>query len=128
MSTQKNYETGLLYLTHLVSLEDGIEDESEMLALEKIKVIEGISDETYNEFMEDKDALAKNDLYQTALDALRECKPDQVMRVFAWIFAMIEVDGHIHVREARFMMYIIKAFDLSLEKVEKVFQSLPSLK
>jgi hypothetical protein len=128
MSTKKHYETGLLYLTHLVSLEDGIEDESEMLALEKIKAIESISEDVYQEFMEDKDALPKNDLYQLALDSLRQCKPDEIARAFAWIYAMIEVDGTIHVKEARFMMYIIKAFDLNLDKVEKLYHTLPSIK
>ncbi|MFZ2906685.1 MAG: hypothetical protein WAZ98_10825, partial [Cyclobacteriaceae bacterium] len=63
----KNYQLGLLYLVHLLVSADGVVDENELAALDKIKSHENIPDEIFNQFKRDIAQKKERDLYQAGL-------------------------------------------------------------
>ncbi|MEO1049673.1 MAG: hypothetical protein AAFX87_03585 [Bacteroidota bacterium] len=123
----KDFETGLLNLLHLISLEDGVKDETEKKAIQRIKDIENISEESYQEFDAKIRSLSRNEIFDLGIDAIRRCPTDEVKRIFAWIYVISEVDGEVHVREARFILYVLKALNLDLDEIQKISKTLPSI-
>lgn len=108
---------GLLYLTHLLISADGIIDEKEFTSLIRIKSKENIPDAVFKEFEEGIRSKNEKDIYKTGIDLISDCTDKEKLEAFAHLYNMSEVDGAVHVREVRLLLYSIKAAGIEFNDV-----------
>ncbi|HEU5293044.1 MAG TPA: TerB family tellurite resistance protein [Cyclobacteriaceae bacterium] len=122
----KNYQLGLLYLVHLLVSADGVVDEKELAALDKIKTREKISDAVFGQFKTDITIKKERDIYQSGLEFLSKCTNEQRLQAFAILYKMSEVDGRVHVKEVRLLLYSTKMTGVEFDDVVKQASTMPS--
>jgi len=127
MLTKNHYHNGLLLLAYLITAADGILDDLEKQALEKIAQHEGIDLQHLENFIKYAKALPEKSVYNQGLDELAECSADQKLRAFCWLYRLSEVDGEVHVKEVRFLMYSLRQAGLELDEVIREKDKFPSL-
>jgi uncharacterized tellurite resistance protein B-like protein len=113
----KNYQLGLLYLVHLLMSADGVVEENETQALNSIKIKEGISESVFDEF---KDAIRTKrgrEIYQAGIEYMNLCTDEEKLRAFVMLYKMSEVDGRVHVKEVRLLLYCIKVSGIEFDDV-----------
>lgn len=115
----KNYQLGLLYLVHLLVSADGVVDENELAALDKIKSREKISDDVFSQFKKDITIKKERDIYQGGLEYLNQCSDQEKLQAFAILYKMSEVDGRVHVKEVRLLLYSSKMTGVEFDDVVK---------
>jgi uncharacterized tellurite resistance protein B-like protein len=96
---------------------DGVVDENEIKELQKIKNREGIPDSTFDEF---KRAIAEKkgrDIYQAGIEYMNLCTDEEKLRAFVILYKMSEVDGRVHVKEVRLLLYCIKVTGIEFDDV-----------
>lgn len=113
----KNYQLGLLYLVHLLMSADGMVDENETRALEAIKTKERIPDSTFVEFKKTISEKKGRDIYQTGIEYINLCTDEEKLRAFVILYKMSEVDGRVHVKEVRLLLYCIKITGVEFDDV-----------
>lgn len=113
----KNYHLGLLYLVHLLMSADGIVDENETKELHRIKTREGVPDSTFAEFNKAISEKKGRDIYQTGIEYMNLCSDEEKMRAFVILYKMSEVDGRVHVKEVRLLLYCIKVSGIEFDDV-----------
>jgi uncharacterized tellurite resistance protein B-like protein len=113
----KNYQLGLLYLVHLLVSADGVVDEQEKAALEKLKSKEKISDEVYKAFEQHVADKTERDIYQDGIALINECTAAEKLHVFVTLYKLSEVDGHVHLKEVRLLLYSIKMAGIDFDDV-----------
>jgi len=123
----KDYHLGLLYLVHLLVSADGIVDEMELEALKNIRHREKISDETFHEFENDVRVKKEKDIYQQGIEYLNQCNDDEKLNAFVILYKMSEVDGRVHVKEVRLLLYSIKMTGIEFDDVVNKAKLTPSL-
>lgn len=123
----KNYQLGLLYLVHLLVSADGVVDEKELAALQRIKDREHIAKETFDEFEVAVKTKKERDIYQTGIELLNLCGDDEKLRAFVTLYKMSEVDGRVHVKEVRLLLYSIKMAGIEFDDVVSQAKLYPSI-
>jgi uncharacterized tellurite resistance protein B-like protein len=113
----KDYQLGLLYLAHLLMSADGVIDEKEETALMRIKKKEAISDPVFREFSNDMKTLKEKEIYQRGIDMLNRCTVSDKLNAFVHLYKMSEVDGTLHVKEVRLLLYSVKMASIELNDV-----------
>jgi uncharacterized tellurite resistance protein B-like protein len=113
----KNYQLGLLYLVHLLMSADGVIDENETRALGAVKTKEGIPDSTFDEFKKTISEMKGRDIYQTGIECINLCTDEEKLRAFVILYKMSEVDGRVHVKEVRLLLYCIKVTGIEFDDV-----------
>jgi uncharacterized tellurite resistance protein B-like protein len=113
----KNYQLGLLYLVHLLMSADGVIDEKETRALVALKAKEEIPDSTFNEFKKSIEEKKGRDIYQTGIEFINLCTDEEKLRAFVILYKMSEVDGSVHVKEVRLLLYCIKVTGIEFDDV-----------
>jgi uncharacterized tellurite resistance protein B-like protein len=108
MDSNKNYHLGLLYLVHLLINADGIVNKNEEKALEKIKEKEKISPATFEGFLQDVKTKKPKEIYQEGIALINECDDKRKLNAFVHMYKLSEVDGSVHVKEVRLLLYSIK--------------------
>ena len=122
----KNYQLGLLYLVHLLVSADGIVDEKEMAALQKIREKEKIENDTFHEFELTVQQKKERDIYETGIELLNQCSDKEKMNAFVLMYKMSEVDGRVHVKEIRLLLYSIKMAGIEFDDVVNLAKTTPS--
>lgn len=117
MASDKNYQLGLLYLIHLLINADGIVNENEEKALQKIKTKEKISSDVFEEFLKDVKTKSPKNIYQEGIALINECDDIRKLNALAHIYKLTEVDGSIHVKEVRLLLYSIKMANIEFNDV-----------
>jgi uncharacterized tellurite resistance protein B-like protein len=113
----KSYDLGLLYMIHLLISSDGEVTSDEEQALNTIKDKEGISDEVYSEFRKVVDTKKEREIYQAGIEALNQCTDKQKLDAFAHLYRLSEVDGNVHVKEVRLLLYSIRMTGIEFNDV-----------
>lgn len=113
----KNYQLGLLYLVHLLMSADGVVDDNETQALNTIKGKEGISESVFDEFKEAISTKRGREIYQTGIEYMNRCTDEEKLRAFVILYKMSEVDGRVHVKEVRLLLYCIKVSGIEFDDV-----------
>jgi uncharacterized tellurite resistance protein B-like protein len=108
MDSNKNYQLGLLYLVHLLINADGIVNKNEEKALVKIKEKEKISPAVFGEFLKDVRTKKPKEIYQEGIALINECDDKRKLNAFVHMYKLSEVDGSVHVKEVRLLLYSIK--------------------
>ena len=122
----KNYQLGLLYLVHLLVSADGVVDEKELAALEKIRTREKIPDSIFAQFNTDITVKKERDIYQSGLEYLSQCTNEERLQAFAILYKMSEVDGRVHVKEVRLLLYSTKMTGVEFDDVVKQASAMTS--
>jgi len=122
----KNYQLGLLYLVHLLMSADGVVDENELAALDKIKSGEKIPDDVFSQFKNDIVIKKERDIYQVGLEHISQCSDQEKLRAFVILYKMSEVDGRVHAKEVRLLLYSIRMVGIEFDDVIKSATQIPS--
>jgi len=117
MRNKRNYQLGLLNLVHLLMNADGIIDENEKLALVRLKTLEEIPDEIFKEFNDAISIKKHREIYEEGISLINECTEEEKLKAFVHLYKMTEVDGHIHVKEVRLLLYSIKMANIEFSDV-----------
>jgi uncharacterized tellurite resistance protein B-like protein len=117
MAVNKNYQLGLLYLVHLLISADGVIDEKESKALDQIRIDEKISDDIYKQFQQDILTKKERDIYQEGIAMMNECDTEEKLNAFSQLYRLSEVDGSVHVKEVRLLLYSIKMAGIEFNDV-----------
>jgi uncharacterized tellurite resistance protein B-like protein len=123
----RNYQLGLLCLTHLLIGADGTIHNNEVDALKIIKDNEKISDPLFNEFEHLVSNKKEKEIFQAGIDLLSHCNNDEKLMVFAMLYKLSEVDGRVHVKEIRLLLYSIKVAGIEFDDVVNKAMILPPL-
>jgi uncharacterized tellurite resistance protein B-like protein len=123
----KNYQLALLCLTHLLISADGVEHENEIDALKIIKTREGVEDSLYRDFQQMVLRNKEREIYQHGIDNLNQCSDHQKLNVFVTLYKLSEVDGRVHVKEIRLLLYSIKLAGVEFNDVVNRAMASPSL-
>ena len=127
MLTENHFSNGLLFLSYLVIASDGVIEEMEIVALNKICEHEGVSLTHLSNFIRYCKVLPEQDVYNKGLDELGMCNDEEKLRAFAWLYRLSEADGMLHVKEVRFLMYSLRGTEIELEDIISVKDKLPTL-
>lgn len=122
----KNYQLGLLYLVHLLVSADGVVDANELAALDKIKSREKIPDDVFSEFKKNISSMKERDIYQLGLEHIGPCSDKEKLQAFSILYKMSEVDGRVHVKEVRLLLYSTKVTGVEFDDVVKQAALIPS--
>ena len=112
-----HYHMGLLCFAHLLIGADGVADRNELDALSIIKIKENIPDSTFNDFEEVKKISTEREIYQQGLEQLSKCSADEKLRVFATLYRLSEVDGRVHTKEIRLLLYSVETAGIEFNDV-----------
>lgn len=119
MKDPKNYQLGLLYLVYLLINADGEIDEKERNALLRVKKSESIPDKVYDEFLQQISTRKEREIYQTGIDLINDCTDEEKLNVFGHLYKMSEVDGRVHVKEVRLLLYSVRQAGIEFDDVVK---------
>jgi hypothetical protein len=123
----ENYQLGLFYLIHLLASSDGDIDESELKAMQFIKKIENIPDEVYKKFTAIIQTKGEREIFETGMNFLDQCSREEKLRAFALIYKLSDVDGRVHVKEVRLLLYATKMTGIDFDAVIAQANQLPVL-
>lgn len=127
MLSDNHFNNGLLLLSYLVIASDGVIDDAEIDALNKICLQEGISLDYLRNFIRYCKVLPEKEVYNQGLDELDLCDTGERLRAFAWLYRLSEVDGMMHIKEVRFLMYSLKRAGMEFGDVISEKDKLPVL-
>ena len=119
MSANRNYQLGLLYLTHLLINADGVIDEKEQVALLKVKGLEQIPEDVYTQFTAEVKEKKEREIYQRGIEMINECTDEEKLNAFVHLYKMSEADGRVHVKEVRLLLYSIRLAGVEFDDVVK---------
>jgi hypothetical protein len=117
MNLKRNFHLGLLYLIHLLIGVDGSIDEREQSHLSTVRQKENIPDQEFLEFEREIRNKREKEVYQLGLDHINQCHDEDKLRAFVYLYKMTEVDGHVHVKEVRLLLYSTKMAGVEFEDV-----------
>jgi len=123
----RDYHLALLCLTHLLICADGVEHESEIDALKIIKDREGITNAVFSEFEKMLRTKKEKEIYQTGIGHLSHCSDLEKLNVFVTLYKLSEVDGRVHVKEIKLLLYSIKVAGVEFNDVVNRAMLTPSL-
>jgi uncharacterized tellurite resistance protein B-like protein len=124
---ENNYHHALLCLTHLLIGADGVQHETEIDALKIIKDTEGIKDIDFEKFQSGMARKKEKDIYQCGIEYLSKCTDKEKLRVFVTLYKLSEVDGRVHVKEIKLLLYSIKHAGIEFNDVVNHAMASPSL-
>lgn len=127
VSMEKNYQLGLLYFVHLLISADGIADRDELDALLKIRTKENIPDATFQEFEAIIKSKTEREIYQHGLEHLGICSDSEKLKVFATLYRLSEVDGRVHTKEIRLLLYSVKTAGIEFNDVVDYAKANPTI-
>jgi hypothetical protein len=127
MFMSPHYQFGLLCLTHLLISADGVIEKSELDALQVIKEREKISQDVFDKFEQTVRRNKERDIFQAGIDALNLCTTDEKLRAFVTLYKLSEVDGRVHLKEIRLLLYSIKHAGVEFDHVVSKAMTSPSL-
>jgi uncharacterized tellurite resistance protein B-like protein len=122
-----NYQLGILNLTHLLVSADGVVDEQEKQALARLRKLEQIDDEVFEAFFQTIGSKKERDIYKEGIDSINACTDEEKLRALALLYKMSEVDGRVHAKEVRLLLYSIRLTGIEFDDVVKKASTLQSL-
>lgn len=124
---EKNYQLALLYFVHLLIGADGVTDKAEIEALQSIKEKQRIPDPVFRSFTNKITSSAEREIYQDALNHLSKCDESEKLKVFAALYRLSEVDGRVHTKEIKLLIYSIKDAGIEFDDVVDYAKTKPSI-
>ncbi len=122
-----DYHLGMLHLVHLLVSADGVIDKNEIEAIRKLRQIENIPDQVFFEFQKSIINKKERDIYETGIRLINGCTDEEKLKTFVALYKISEVDGHLHVKEVRLLLYSIKMANIEFDDVVTAASSSPSI-
>jgi len=122
-----HYQLGLLCLTHLLINADGMVDDAESNAIRLIQEREKINKALLAEFEHIVLTKTERDIFELGIEQLNQCSDAEKLRAFTTLYKLSEVDGRVHVKEIRLLLYSIKLADVEFSDVVNHAIASPSL-
>lgn len=122
----RTYCSGLLYLIHLLMGVDGDINETELTALKKVREYEKIPDNLYEEFENNVRTLREREIYNQGIQLIGNCTPEERLKIFATLYKMSEVDGRVHQKEIKLLLYSIEKAGIEFDDVVIAAKSSPN--
>ncbi|WKZ59500.1 MAG: TerB family tellurite resistance protein [Cyclobacteriaceae bacterium] len=122
-----SYHLGILNLTHLLISADGIIDDQEKQALTRLRKLEQIDDAVFETFSQAVQSKKERDIYKEGIDNINACTDEEKLRALALLYKMSEVDGRVHAKEVRLLLYSIKLTGIEFDDVVKKAGTIQSL-
>jgi uncharacterized tellurite resistance protein B-like protein len=116
-NASRNSQLGLLYLSHLLIGADGSIDEKEFQALSKIKDKESVSDSLFKGFELAVTGKDERDIYKAGMELINSCTDEEKLNSFVHLYKLSEIDGRVHVKEIRLLLYTIKNAKIEFNEV-----------
>jgi uncharacterized tellurite resistance protein B-like protein len=123
----RDYHLGLLCLTHLLVSADGVMDVTEIDAIKIIREKEKVSNEVFKEFQNLMSEKKEREVFQAGIDFISRCSDLEKLSVFVMLYKLSEVDGRVHVKEIRLLLYSIKLTGIEFDDVVSKALKTPSL-
>jgi uncharacterized tellurite resistance protein B-like protein len=121
------YHLGLLSLTHLLIKVDGEVDHFELDALKVIQQNENIPSSVLTTFQHLVAGKKEREIYEMGISAINQCTVEERLRVLVMLYKLSEVDGRVHVKEIRLLLYSIRLAGVEFEDVVQRAIHEPSL-
>jgi uncharacterized tellurite resistance protein B-like protein len=115
----EHYHLGLLYLLHSLVSSDGIIDASEQKALQNIQVRDQIPAALFSTFEKEIKRKELREIYEQGIRFIKLCSEEEKLHAFSTLYKMSEVDGIVHIKEVRLLLYSIKAAGIEFDDVVK---------
>ena len=112
-----SYHLGLLHLTHLLVGVDGDVNETEVRALNEIKQKEKISDDIFSNFQDSIKHSRERDIYLRGIEFIKQCTREEKLKTFVTLYKISEVDGRVHVKEVKLLLYSIEEAGIEFDDV-----------
>lgn len=122
-----NYQLGLLYLVHLLIDADGVADEKELEALKIVKERENISSHVIEEFENTIRRRPEVEIYRTGMELINRCPDTEKLHVFSTLYKLSEVDGRVHAKEIRMLLYSLRDAGITFDDVVNHTKQSPSI-
>jgi len=106
---------------------DGILDVNEKIAMRKICEFENIPENYLLDFVAEVAGHPEREIFNIGHEEIENCTDEEKIKVFAWLHRISEVDGDVHVKEVRFLLYSIKRAGIEFEDVIEAAGKFPSL-
>ena len=113
----RHYHLGLLYLVKLLIDADGIADEKELEALHQIKIKETVPADIFIAFDADIRNLKEREIYARSMELIKQCTDEEKLKIFSILYKLSEVDGRVHVKEIKLLLYSINTAGLEFDDV-----------
>jgi uncharacterized tellurite resistance protein B-like protein len=123
----ENYHLGLLCLAHLLVSADGNVDGVETDALGIIRKKEIITEAGFNTFLSFIRGKSEREIYDAGINLVNGCTEAEKLQVFTTLYKLSEVDGRVHVKEIRLLLYSIKHSGIEFDDVVNKAMTTPSL-
>jgi hypothetical protein len=120
MAWPRNYQLALLQLAHLLFSADDSLDEAEMRALNELRAREGIGEDVFHEFRTGIVGRTEKEIYDHGIELIDRCTDQEKLRAFAHLYHLSDIDGRVHVKEVRLLLYSIKVAGLDFGEVVKL--------
>lgn len=120
-------QRALLYLTYLLAYTDGEFDDHEEHGIKYICKEEGIPDDEYQKFMANCEESSERELFESGVDLVEECSYEDKIAIFVWLYKLAEVDGQVHAKEVRFLLYSLRRASIDFDEVKKMAQAMPAI-
>ena len=112
-----NYQQGILYLVHLLTNVDGHVDESEILAVQKLKQVEKIPDHVTDTFEKSVIGVSDREIFRRGVEFINKCSEKEKLRALTTLYKISEIDGRVHVNEIKMILYSIELIGVEFEDV-----------
>ena len=123
----ENRQQAILYLTYLLVYSDGEFVDEERSGIKYICQQEGISDGEYENFMNSCKGISERKLFENGIDLIEKCSYEDRISAFSWLYKLSEVDGKVHAKEVRFLLYSLRRASVDFDEVKAVAQAMPNL-
>ena len=114
---KKNYQLGLLHIVHSLINTDGRIDDREMEIILKIKKEENIEDAVFLEFSRSIALTKSQEIYKRGLALLTDCKEEEKLCAFVYLFKLAEADDTISMKEIRLLMEALQVTNVDFKDV-----------
>jgi len=122
-----NRQQAILYLTYLLVYSDGEFADKERHGIKYICQQEGISEGEYEDFINNSQGSSERKLFENGIDLIEKCSYEERISAFSWLYKLSEVDGKVHAKEVRFLLYSLRRASVDFEEVKTVAQAMPNL-
>jgi uncharacterized tellurite resistance protein B-like protein len=111
------FHEGLLCLVHILINADGVVNSNEQMALLKIVEKEKIPQHIFENFLEDVKIKKPREVYQDGIDKINNCTEEEKLRAFVHLYKISQIDGSVHVKEVRLLLYSTKMAQVEFDDV-----------
>ena len=128
MRSKHLFQEGLLYLAHSAASADEINHPAESRAIEKIIEQEKIPEDLYLEVNRTVESALEKEIYKKGMTCFLQIPKEERLRGLAWLYKLIEADGMVHIKEAKWLLYVISSTDVDLDEILDCAVKLPDIK